>query len=106
MTIERYMALPWTIEVEERADDGHYWVAYIRELKGFVATGRTPEELDRDLWDGLAEFLRSFLEAGDRIPIPAGSEHLIAAGEPQPVLQVSDERVFAGSPAPILQTVS
>ena len=79
MTLRDFMVLPWTIEVEQRHDDGDYFAAHITELEGFVATGRTDEELDRDLWEGLEDFLRTHLENGDEIPLPEGVEEATAA---------------------------
>ena len=105
MTIECYMALPWTIEVERRNDDGEYFAAYITELEGFVATGRTAEELDEDLWTGLADFLRSFVEHGEDIPVPRGVRRP-AETPPVTSLDAAGQDAFAGLFSPNLQRLS
>ena len=70
--VDYYLALPWTVRVEHRTDDGEYLALFVDELEGFVVTGRTPEEVNEGYWDGLEFFLQSFLDDGNEIPLPEG----------------------------------
>jgi len=65
-----YLAQPWTVRVDERFDDDHYFAATIDELPGFVATGNTTAELDASFWEALAAFLESYIEDGEDPPLP------------------------------------
>lgn len=69
-----YLELPWSIEVEERHDDGSYFVARVGELPGLVATGETREELDSALWEAIEDHVRSYLEDDQQPPLPPGAE--------------------------------
>ena len=72
--LDDYLSLPWTIEREERCDDGHFIVLRIRELPGFVAAGRTDDEVEGLFWPALEAFLSSYVAEGDDPPLPRGSE--------------------------------
>ena len=64
------LGLPWTIQAAD-ADEPGERVLRVEELPGFLVVG-TPQELDAEFWSALREFLGSFLEYGDPIPLPAG----------------------------------
>ena len=72
--LESLLRLPWTIRSAD-ADDPGERVYRVAELPGFVVVG-TPEELETSLWDALREFLASFLEHDDPIPLPSGIKRL------------------------------
>lgn len=71
MTLDTYVALPWTVRRSDHDDDGPYIALTIDELPGFIAAGRTGEEAEAAFWDALKAFLRSYLDAGERPPLPA-----------------------------------
>lgn len=52
------------------SQEGGYWVMRVEELPAALATGATPEELERAFWESLRETLAVFLENGDPIPLP------------------------------------
>ncbi|MEP6832951.1 MAG: hypothetical protein ABJB74_06130 [Gemmatimonas sp.] len=66
--VAQLMALPWTIRVSK--DDENGLVAMVEELPDAIATGNTPEELERDFWQSLAESIRARLALGDEVPRP------------------------------------
>lgn len=71
MTLNDYLRLPWTIVRTEHDDDGEYAALEVLELPGFVAAGRTDEELEAAFWDALRSHLSSYLDEGRTPPMPA-----------------------------------
>lgn len=71
---DRYMALPYTIEVEpeERRHDAFH-VARIAELEGCIAQGRTEAEARSELRDAQRLFIETMLENGVPVPEPRSS---------------------------------
>jgi predicted RNase H-like HicB family nuclease len=70
MTVAEYLRMPWTIERSVHDDDGTYIALHVRELPGFVAAGRTEEEVEQSFWDALPAFLESYLADGEPPPLP------------------------------------
>jgi predicted RNase H-like HicB family nuclease len=68
--LEALLRLPWSLAMTQNAEDGH-WVMRVKELPAALATGATPEELERAFWESLRETLAVFLEHGDPIPLPS-----------------------------------
>lgn len=69
-SLEQYIRLPWTVQIEEHHDDGHYYAATIAELPGFVVAADTPDELDEQFVDALASHIESFLDNDEEPPVP------------------------------------
>ncbi len=69
--LEALLRLPWTLHMTRNSEDG-YWVMRVGELPAALATGATPEELERAFWESLRETLAVFLKEGDEIPLPPG----------------------------------
>lgn len=69
--LEALLRLPWSLRMTHNSEDG-YWVMRVEELPAALATGDTPEELERAFWESLRESLVVFLEHGDPIPLPPG----------------------------------
>lgn len=80
--IDLYLRLPWTIRRTERDDDGHYLVLTIDELDGFLVAARTEQELEQEFWPALEEHLASYLDEGERPPLPPGAEETLARLRP------------------------
>lgn len=70
MTVAEYLRMPWTIERSLHHDDGEYIALHVRELPGFVAAGRTNEEVEQAFWDALPAFLDSYIADGEQPPLP------------------------------------
>lgn len=70
-SLDDLLALPWTIRVTRRTDDGVYWAAEVEELPGLVAAGDTWAELEAALRDALESYISAALEAGEPIAAPA-----------------------------------
>ncbi|WP_420634172.1 type II toxin-antitoxin system HicB family antitoxin [Candidatus Palauibacter sp.] len=71
---DRYMALPYTIEVEcdERRQDAFH-VARIMELEGCIAQGRTEAEARTELRGAQRLFIETMLDNGVLVPEPTDS---------------------------------
>lgn len=71
---DRYMALPYTIEVErdERRRDAFH-VARVLELEGCIAQGRTEAEARSELRDAQRLFIETMLDNGVPVPEPRSS---------------------------------
>jgi antitoxin HicB len=70
--LDRYIALPYTIEIIPDEDEGGY-VARIRELPGCLTQADTWEELSQMIEDAKHLWLESALAHGDSIPEPLGT---------------------------------
>lgn len=79
--VEALLRLPWTVSVE-KSPEGDL-VAYVREIPGVIATGRTMKALGIDLWASLKATLQCFVEFNDEIPLPPSSG-LPWVGNPAP----------------------
>lgn len=86
---DRYMALPYTIEVErdERRHDAFH-VARIAELEGCIAQGRTEAEARSELRDAQRLFIETMLDNGVPVPEPRSSP-ATARGVTPPVTRSS-----------------
>lgn len=82
--IERYLQLPWTIELERHTDDGDYIALRVAELPGFIVADRTVEGAEHVFWPALRDFLNSYLEAGETPPTPEGFRITAPQSEPPP----------------------
>lgn len=71
--VEYYAGLPYTIAVEQRNDQGNYYMARYIELPHFLMTGETPEEAVRDLEAEKREWFEFNLRQGNKIPRPLKS---------------------------------
>ena len=67
--LEALLRLPWTLHMTRNIEDGH-WAMRVEELPAALATGATPEDLERAFWESLRETLAVFLDHGDKIPLP------------------------------------
>lgn len=78
--VDRYLQLPYTIEVV-RDEEGGGWVARVVELPGCLTQGDTFEELGEMIQDAMRGWIEIALEDG--LPIP----------EPRPVEEYSGKFV-------------
>ena len=71
-TLEDYLRRPYHIElVPSATDDGDSgWVAVVRELRGCVAQGRSPDELFENIERAMTAWIDDALESGDPVPEP------------------------------------
>ena len=67
--IAALLRLPWTIRPDKDVDEG-YLIARVAEIPSVIATGATPEELERDFWQSLQASLEVSLDYGDPITLP------------------------------------
>jgi antitoxin HicB len=69
--IETYANMPYTVTVEPQ-DDGNriYYVARVVELPDLFMTGETREEALKDLESVKREWIQTFLELGNKMPVP------------------------------------
>lgn len=65
-SIEYYMNLPYTIELQRDPEAG--WFARVKELRGCMSQGETPEEALAMIQEAMELWLEVVLE--DRLPIP------------------------------------
>jgi predicted RNase H-like HicB family nuclease len=63
------------VVVYERAP--HNWSAYIPDLPGCIATGRTRPEVERNIREAIELHLESMREDGEPIPKPASYSELV-----------------------------
>jgi predicted RNase H-like HicB family nuclease len=63
------------VVVYERAP--HNWSAYIPDLPGCIATGRTRPEVERNIREAIELHLESMREDGETIPKPASYSQLV-----------------------------
>lgn len=75
LTIEDYLKRPYSVEVvASSSEDGDFgWAAEVRELKGCIAQGRTPEELAENIERAMTAWIDDALQAGEPIPDPTGA---------------------------------
>ncbi len=71
-TIEYYMSLPYTIELQRDPEEG--WIVRVKELQGCVSQGDTAEEAFVMIQDAMQGWLEVSLEMGDAIPEPRPEE--------------------------------
>jgi predicted RNase H-like HicB family nuclease len=76
-----YVRLPWTLVPSARDDDGTYLVLEVRELPGFIVTGKDEEEIAAEFWPALEAFIESYLEDGEHPPLPEGTEQFVEIWE-------------------------
>ncbi len=50
--------------------------AYVPDLPGCVATGRTKEEVEKNMREAIAMHIEGMIEDGDPIPTPSLAEYL------------------------------
>jgi predicted RNase H-like HicB family nuclease len=69
--IETYANLPYTVKVEPQDDGkGIYYVAKVVELPNLIMTGETREEALKDLEAVKKEWIQTYLELGNKMPVP------------------------------------
>ena len=69
--VEAYANLPYTVTVEPQDDgNGIYYVARVVELPDLFMTGETREEALKDLEAVKKEWIQTYLELGNKIPVP------------------------------------
>ena len=69
--VETYASLPYTVNVEPQDDGkGIYYVAKVVELPNLIMTGETREEALKDLEAVKKEWIQTYLELGNKMPIP------------------------------------
>jgi antitoxin HicB len=70
-TIEEYLTLPYTLEIQRDSTDGYTgYVARVLELPGCMTQADTFEELDEMLQDAMRTWIETALEDGQQIPEP------------------------------------
>lgn len=78
MTVEEYLALPYTVRVIPDPTGGY--VATIEELPGCITQGETWEETGAMMRDAMAAWIDVALEDGRPVPVPRDQ------GEPSKIL--------------------
>jgi predicted HicB family RNase H-like nuclease len=68
--VEHYAALPYKVIVEYCADQEGYYIARVLELPDLIMTGDTPEEAISDLEKVKRDWIKTYLELGNRMPEP------------------------------------
>jgi len=69
--VETYASLPYTVKVEPQDDGkGIYYVAKVVELPNLIMTGETREEALKDLEAVKKEWIQTYLELGNKMPVP------------------------------------
>jgi len=72
--IDSYANLPYTVKVEPQDDgNGIYYVARVVELPTLIMTGETREEALKDLEAVKKEWMRTYAELGNKMPVPLAS---------------------------------
>jgi antitoxin HicB len=71
-TIDYYMNLPYTLELQHDPEEG--WFIKVRELRGCMSQGDTPEEAVAMLQEAMELWLEVALEEGLSIPEPRDEE--------------------------------
>ena len=75
MTVEKYLELPYTIEVtKDEGDEYSGWFARVVELPGCMTQADTFEELSEMIRDAMTAWIESALEDGESIPLPRSVE--------------------------------
>jgi antitoxin HicB len=75
MTVEKYLELPYTIEVtKDECDEYSGWFARVVELPGCMTQADTFEELSAMIEDAMRGWIESALEDGENIPLPRSIE--------------------------------
>jgi predicted RNase H-like HicB family nuclease len=60
----------------------HNWSAYVPDLPGCIATGRTRPEVERNIREAIELHLESMREDGEPIPEPASYSQLVEVAAP------------------------
>jgi antitoxin HicB len=69
--VETYASLPYAVKVEPQDDGkGIYYVAKVVELPNLIMTGETREEALKDLEAVKKEWIQTYLELGNKMPVP------------------------------------
>ncbi|PKO22966.1 MAG: toxin-antitoxin system HicB family antitoxin [Chloroflexi bacterium HGW-Chloroflexi-1] len=71
-TLEYYMNLPYTIELERDPEEG--WFVRAKELRGCTSQGDTPEKAMAMIQDAMQAWIEVALETGIPIPEPRPAE--------------------------------
>jgi antitoxin HicB len=71
-TIDYYMNLPYTFELQNDPEQG--WFVRVKELRGCMSAGDTPEEAVTMIQEAMAGWLEIALEEGLAIPEPRAEE--------------------------------
>jgi antitoxin HicB len=71
-TVEYYMSLPYTIELQRDPDEG--WFVQVKELRGCMSQGETREEALSMIQEAMELWLEVALEDGLPIPEPRPEE--------------------------------
>lgn len=89
---DRYMALPYTIEVtRDERRHGAFHVARVVELEGCIAQGRTEAEARAELYDAQRLFIETMLKNGVPVPEPRNSPATARRAAP-PIIRSSPSR--------------
>jgi len=67
-TVEYYMNLPYTVEMHQEPEGG--WFVRVKELRGCMSDGDTPEEAATMIQEAMELWLEVALEDGVPIPEP------------------------------------
>lgn len=76
MTLDEYVALPWTLrgrEVREAPGDAPYYLLTIEEMPGFSIVAPTRAEAEGMLLSELREYIEAMFESGRAVPMPAAA---------------------------------
>ncbi len=70
-TVEEYLALPYTIEVQRDESDGEVgYVARVVELPGCITQGDDFDELGEMIEDAMRGWIELAIEDGRTVPVP------------------------------------
>jgi predicted RNase H-like HicB family nuclease len=76
MTVDEYVALPWTVrgrEVREAPEDAPYYLLTIEEMPGFSIVAPTRAEAEGMYPAELREYIEAMVESRRAVPIPAAA---------------------------------
>jgi predicted RNase H-like HicB family nuclease len=68
--VEHYANLPYKVIIERCDDQGTYYVARVVELPDLLMTGDTPEEAIAELESVKRDWMKTYLELGNKMPEP------------------------------------
>jgi predicted RNase H-like HicB family nuclease len=68
--VEHYANLPYKVIIERCDDQGTYYVARVVELPDLLMIGDTPEEAIAELESVKRDWMKTYLELGNKMPEP------------------------------------
>jgi predicted HicB family RNase H-like nuclease len=68
--VDYYSSLPYTLVIEGRDEHSDYCVASFAELPDLFMVGSTPEESIAELESVKKDWIETYLELGNKMPVP------------------------------------